>query len=700
MSEPAEKLAGLLNQPDCRITDTHIEKIAHEVCRLLGATAHSRLRLKVQDWPHLGEEAEDLCQLAALAFLEAYRQGRIRPDEATGVHTAKSVKGYLWGICNRVFLQAVRRSRARPLVTSDAAMIDPPVQVEDSLEDLLSGGPLADDESRLWEVLEAVAGHCRAEDVIVTWLHGCGFSIAELQRLLQISRNIPAHAIKRVGAALRELLGLECVSKSAAVDGMQSKSVLQPQRTMLLDLLLQGRFSELLDLLTDHAAREMLLQGAAARLIQPAGNSAPSLEERLAARQLSYRTSGDWSWGLLSAAERRALLARDAELLRGAGTPDGGEAQKAAIKRLVADLGNIFQELDQALVSDDLDWLLTLAEHLSPLLEIGGQFKAMSERYASMLQAAQRLGSPRLEFLAQLGLARALWRLGDCEGAIHAGQAARELAVKLNDRQAEARSLYRLGGAERVQGNSRAAQELYGQALDIMRGLGDRCDEATCLNSIGLEEVGQGNYKAARDLLSQALAIYRSLGNRLFESFSLCNLGRVEFYEGNYNLAHKQYLEALAVARSLGNRLAEVWSINGLAVLEYTQGHFSAARDYCTQAHNIFCELGNRDNLAMSCMVCGAVLAGLGDIHRAACTLYGALAFAGNLGLSECPACLLVRNDGLSRLDAAILRGQVSAADIELWKEQSRAMSLDELAEFTRTALEAAGGKHEGDRRW
>lgn len=691
MSESAQVLAGLLNMPAGSITDAHIEKVAREVCHILGTVAHPRLQRKVQDWPQLAEEAEDLCQLAALAFIEAYRQGRIRPDEAAGRHTPESVLAYLWGICNRIFLQAVRRSQAHPLVASDAADAGTSTQQSSGLEELVSGGPQVDDESSLWEVLAAVKSRCRPEDVVVTWLHGCGFSIAELQQLLRISRNIPANAVKRVGQAVRELLGLDVGAKRPSAAITHKRNHILPRSETLLDLLLQGRFSELVELLANHTTREMLLHGAAARLGPPPGMAALSLEQGLAARQLSYRASGDWTWGLLSAKERRALLARDAALLRGAGTPDGGVAQKAAIERLVADMGNIFQELDQALAGDDLDWLLAIAEHLSPLLEIGGQFTEMCERYGDLLRAAKRLGSPRLEFLAQLGLARALWRLGDSAGAILAGQAARELAVELNDRQAEARSLYRLGGVERVQGHSRAAQELYGQALDIMRSLGDRCDEATCLNSIGLEEVGQGNLSAARELLGQALAIYRSLGNRLSESFSLCNLGRVEFYEGNFGPARELYAQALSVARGLGNRLAEAWSINGLAILEYTRSDFDAAREQCAQAHTIFRELGNRDNLAMSCTVCGAILAALGEFTMASQALYGALPYAGNLGLSECPACLAVRSDGFSRLDNAVTSGQISASELALWKSQGEGMNLDILAKLTLKALTAVG---------
>ena len=112
----------------------------------------------------------------ALAFIEAYRHRRIRPGDKEGVHTPESVHAYLWGICNRLFFQAVRRSQARPHVARDFSATAADAQDSGGLDGLLPGGP-RDDESRLWEVLEAVAGRCRPEDIIVTWLRGCGFSI-------------------------------------------------------------------------------------------------------------------------------------------------------------------------------------------------------------------------------------------------------------------------------------------------------------------------------------------------------------------------------------------------------------------------------------------------------------------------------------------------------------------------------------------
>ncbi|MDQ3024104.1 MAG: hypothetical protein M3R04_06950, partial [bacterium] len=70
-------------------------------------------------------------------------------------------------------------------------------------------GHVADSETRLWEVLEAVVPLCKPEDIVMTYLHGCGFSVAEIRNMMKVSINTPANALKRVGGNVRTLIGLD-----------------------------------------------------------------------------------------------------------------------------------------------------------------------------------------------------------------------------------------------------------------------------------------------------------------------------------------------------------------------------------------------------------------------------------------------------------------------------------------------------------
>lgn len=200
--------------------DAHIDKVARAVQRLLGKQAQPRLSRRLRDWPQVLDAAEDICQLAALAFISAYRQGRIAPDALAGEHTARSVAAYAWGICNRIFANALRRSKPQTAELFEEATGDGGDGASASrpgrsrLEELLGDGP-GDSEGRLWEVLCCVEGRCRPEDIIVTYLLASGVTVAEVRQLLDVSTNTPANALRRVGHELRSALGLS----SGAVTG-------------------------------------------------------------------------------------------------------------------------------------------------------------------------------------------------------------------------------------------------------------------------------------------------------------------------------------------------------------------------------------------------------------------------------------------------------------------------------------------------
>jgi DNA-directed RNA polymerase specialized sigma24 family protein len=199
-SVAAEDLAQLLNQAGGWIADEqHLDRIAQTVYRVLGYEAIPRLQRKLQSWPQAIEEAHDLGQMAAIAFVQAYQEGRLRPDASTSVHTAESVASYLWGICNRVFFQAVRRSKrqqAEVQAYEDEQELDPLSQV----------GRGDEDDRHLWETLSSVQDVCRPEDLLIAYLHGSGFSIQEIRNVFDVSINTPANAMKRVGSALRRRL--------------------------------------------------------------------------------------------------------------------------------------------------------------------------------------------------------------------------------------------------------------------------------------------------------------------------------------------------------------------------------------------------------------------------------------------------------------------------------------------------------------
>jgi DNA-directed RNA polymerase specialized sigma24 family protein len=378
MSNPGQQLADLMNQGTARgpagsQSDAHIEKVAHALYATLGAKAAPAFARKLRNWPRLVEDADDLQQLAAVAFIRGWQEGRIRPD-AEGRYTAESVSGYLWGLCNKIFLQIVRRQRAS--VDLDATREVGASEDGGELAAVLLEATEADEEQRLWEVLAALEGRCKPEDVLLAWLHGCGFTPGEICLLADVSINMPAKALKRVGHGLRELLGLETVELATRPRSPRPATAAgerEPWMDIPIELLAQKRYGDLTGRMGDSEFRSRLLEQASAAF-GPAGVNGGSggqpTADDLVARRAMMRDSGDWTWGLLTKSERLLLLQRDFGLLKGGGTSDGGAAQLAALNRLRPKLAEIYDELHLALDEADLEYLLPCAGHLSSLLDM------------------------------------------------------------------------------------------------------------------------------------------------------------------------------------------------------------------------------------------------------------------------------------------------------------------------------------------
>jgi tetratricopeptide (TPR) repeat protein len=108
-------------------------------------------------------------------------------------------------------------------------------------------------------------------------------------------------------------------------------------------------------------------------------------------------------------------------------------------------------------------------------------------------------------------------------------------------------------------------QNLYGQALSAYRYLCNRHGEAEALWGLGDVVHLVGEYGQARDYYSQTLALARNLGYQRAEADALGGLGHVEWHVGEYDQARDYYSQALALARNLGYQRAEADALGGWA---------------------------------------------------------------------------------------------------------------------------------------
>jgi predicted ATPase/class 3 adenylate cyclase/Tfp pilus assembly protein PilF len=379
-------------------------------------------------------------------------------------------------------------------------------------------------------------------------------------------------------------------------------------------------------------------------------------------RQQTLRASIDWSYDLLSEAERRLL--RRLSVFAGGWTLGAAEAicagdgidayeildlltqlvakslvsvdeQEAEARyRLLETIRQYGAEQlrgsgeEAALRGRHRDWYLALAEEAEPEL-VGpaqGEWLDRLEGEHANLRAALGWSVEHGEAEAGLRLGGALGRFWGVRGYLTEGRERLTellaLAGGLGRTEVRSKALHAAGVLAQVQGDYRAARALYEECLVLHRELGNTGGTASSLNNLGQVAFHQGDYATARSLYEQALAIRRDLGDKRGIASSLNNLGGVAQEQGDFAAARALYEECLLMARELGDRWGTAVSLNNLGKVAEYQGDYSAARSLYEECLVIERELGDRQGTAYSINNLGNVALYQGD-YESASALYG-----------------------------------------------------------------------------
>ncbi|MDQ3024018.1 MAG: tetratricopeptide repeat protein [bacterium] len=374
-----------------------------------------------------------------------------------------------------------------------------------------------------------------------------------------------------------------------------------------MELLLAGRYRELYALLHSDDTRSRLLaefagavetiKGGTDTLVcqkkgPQTGVSAPPAYED---RQLEMRASGDFSWGLLSPTQRRKFLLRDAKVaFKGAGSPDRGKAQRAALSRLRAGLAELYESLDTALRDDDVLWLLPLAEHLVDLQEVSGESNVSLEQYGRLLAKSRELGSPELELHARLGLSVAHLRLGSYAPSQAEADSSVQLASGLANEPLHAAALHMAGTARSMQADFAGGRALLSEALAMRRRLGEQRGAVATLSNLAYLDVQSGDMVQARASLEAGCALCIKLGDRRSESVFLRNMGALEYAQRNYAAAYELHAQSLQINKMLGDKSGEACALSSMGYAAYGAGDYVAARNMQSVALDVARAIGEK----------------------------------------------------------------------------------------------------------
>ena len=394
-------------------------------------------------------------------------------------------------------------------------------------------------------------------------------------------------------------------------------------------------------------------------------------------RQKTLRASIDWSYDLLSAAER-ALFRRLAVFASGFTVEAaeavclGGEDDKLDVLDLLTNLvEKSLVELDA--LGERYRLLEIVRQYAQERLESSAEERETRTRHLAFYLGLAEKARPELvgphqgAWLARLDLEREnlFSALAWCEHAkdggllglklsralkffyIHHGlaEAGYRMTVEALARAgAQEHNTLRLGAlfdAGQLAyfiGHYGDAQVYLEESVAIARELGDKRGIAAVLQPLGMACLGQGDLATARAHLDEALALAQALGERRSIAAALNARAQLHRVEGELDRAEPLYERMLEIARELRDRETIAIGLLNLAMTSIGRERCDRARLMLVEALAIAEEIGSKPAGQSLLEVC----AGLGALQKSwenAARFYGAAeAQAAKTGLRRDPA--------------------------------------------------------------
>ncbi len=371
-------------------------------------------------------------------------------------------------------------------------------------------------------------------------------------------------------------------------------------------------------------------------------------------RQRTLRATLDWSYDLLSVAER-SLFARLAVFV-------GGWSLEAAEAVCNADdeteaLHHMSALVNKSLVKQQADiqhearftMLETVREYALERLEESGELERLRRRHAAYflkmaeeaelalqgpLQAAwlDRLETEHDNFRAALS-----WSLtsqGDTEmgmrltGALshfwyvrgHHSESRMRLQSALERSSdaitARAKVLFGAGQLAWFQGELVRANTLLKESLTLYRDLEDEAGAAYALLFLGRTAISQGDYGQGAALVEESLTLFHQQGNMWGSAWALIVLGAGALSEGSVDWAAATFEESLTLYKNLENMQGMALALIYLGRAAHMQGEVVRSNAILEESLALFKDLGDSRGVAEVLLELGRVARAQGNYMR------------------------------------------------------------------------------------
>ena len=361
----------------------------------------------------------------------------------------------------------------------------------------------------------------------------------------------------------------------------------------------------------------------------------------LPTRQQTLRSTVDWSYGLLNAAEQ--TLFRRLAVFPGGCTLEGVEAVCDTRTDLGLDVldgmasmvdKSLVQQVEQAGAETRFRLLSTIREYALERLAESNDESATRRAHAAYYLVIAEEGAEdvvahpewldrfdlehdnfrvALDYLIKTGdadwglrLGVALFRFWETREYLTEGRNALAKLLALEGASARPKLRARLLFAAAVlageQGDYTSSQQLFEDSLESCLELQDNRGVAVALNALAVTARDRGELARASLLFERCVAIWKDLGDSADIGRALSNLASVMKSQGEYARAAALFEECLAMFRKAGDAAGVAWTLNYQGDVAREAADLVTARSYCEQSLAAFRQL--RDGWGTASALC------------------------------------------------------------------------------------------------
>jgi predicted ATPase/serine/threonine protein kinase len=443
----------------------------------------------------------------------------------------------------------------------------------------------------------------------------------------------------------------------------------------------------------------------------------------LPTRQQTLRSTVDWSYGLLNAAEQ--TLFRRLSVFTGGCTLEGAEA----VCDTKGDLGldmldgmasmvdkSLAQQVEQGDAETRFFMLSTIREYALERLAESHDEAATRRAHAAYYLVLAEEGAEDMvahpEWLDRFEIEHDNFRLaldhliktGDAEWGLRLGAAlfrfweTREYLTEGRDAIAgllalegtatrpklRARLLFAAAVLAGEQGDYASARQLFEDSLETCLELDDRRGVAIALNALAVNSRDRGEFPIASTLFERCVAIWKDLGDSADTARALSNLANVTKLQGDY---------------ARGDGVGVAWTLNYQGDVAREKADLVAARSFCEQSLAAFRELRDGWGIASTLADLASLSCDLGN-NAEARRLYGESIrmfqeLGHKRGIARALECLAVSAAAQSKAEQSLhLAGAAAALRQRLGAPlaPTERPRLEKALEFARRTLGSTAG--------